>query len=137
MKSRTVWSTSIEIFLKIFFKFIPQISLNPNLGVLYRDPFWGEGGGETKITPYILCQKLVRIMLETSGTIGKYTRTYFRKFTFWYQVFLNFEDVSFFCKKAALLCNNSTSIALAMIVPKQHCGSFVIDFLALPSVFIK
>ena len=43
---------------------IPNV--NPNLGGVFRGSFWGGGGGGG-------VKLLVRIMLETSNLIGKYT----------------------------------------------------------------
>ena len=70
--------------------------LNPNLGGLFRGSFWGGGGGRG-IT---LCLKLVRMMLETWNFVRKFAHICsFRKYTFQYQGFLNFADVSIFFGK--------------------------------------
>ena len=63
---------------------------------------------ESKITlPLITlhsCLKFVRIMQEIWNLAHKYTHIcIFRKYNFQYQDRLNFADVSFFCKKLALL----------------------------------
>ena len=58
-----------------------RLIFNPNLGGLFRVHFeWGGGGGG-KLSPSSL--KLVRIVLETSNLVRKYTRICsFRKYTF-------------------------------------------------------
>ena len=81
--------------------------------------------GVGTVTP---CLKLVRITLETSNLVYKYTnkKCSFRKLTFWYQGSLNF---SFFCKISALFGTNSTFT--------QYCESCARDFFVLFSVFVK
>ena len=72
------------------------------LGVHFEVGVWVEG----KITP---CLKLVRIKLEIWHLARKYRpMCSFRKFTFQYQDFLNFADVSTFCKKSVFFGKNST-----------------------------
>ena len=58
-----------------------------------------EGG--VKYSP--VCLKLIRVMLETSSLARKYTHiSSFRKYTFQYQGFLNFADVSLFLQKISV-----------------------------------
>ena len=92
---------------KIFFRRTEAIAwrcsvkwcFNSNMFGLFRGSFWGGwgmGGGD-EITPWL---KLVRIMLETWNFVRKFTRICsFRKYTFQYQGFLNFADVSIFFAK--------------------------------------
>ena len=63
------------------------------------------GGGGGEMTP---CQKLVRIMLETSNLARMYTPICsFRKDTFYYLGPLNFADVSIFVQKLAFFLQKS------------------------------
>ena len=82
---------------------------NPNLGRLFKGPFWsgGEGGGG-KITP---CLKLIRVMLESWNLVRKYTYTYVvsENMPFGTKAFLILLMLTFFLQKI--------SVFLAMIVP--------------------
>ena len=60
----------------------------------------GEGGEEGLKFISSFCVKLVRIMLETSSLLRKYTHICsFGKYTFYYQDPLNFADGSIFSQK--------------------------------------
>ena len=68
--------------------------LNPNLGESFKGLFYG--GREVLKLPTSL--KLVRIMLETSNLLRKYTLiSSSKKYNLYYQRSLNFAEVSIFC----------------------------------------
>ena len=74
------------------------------LGVRFE--VWKGGGVGDIITP---CLKFVRIMLETWYLVRKYTLvSSFKKYTFQYQDFLNFDDISNFLQKISKFGINRT-----------------------------
>ena len=82
--------TSVNRPFSAFKKRLSQ-DVNPNMGGLFRDLFWGGDGWIS------LCLKLVRIMLENWHLVRKYTHiSSFRKKNFWYQGLLNFSNNSIF-----------------------------------------
>ena len=84
-----------------------------------------------KITPLPLCLKLVRITLETSNLVRKYTPLCsFRKYTFYCLGLLNFADVSISLQKNSVFIRKSTLL-------KVEIRDFVRDFSVLFSVFVR
>ena len=76
--------------------------------------------------------KLGRIVLETYNLVRKYTHICsFRKYTFWYQGPLNFNDVSIFLQKISIFWQK------LYLYSKQKCKNCVRDFLVLFSVFVR
>ena len=71
----------------------------PNLGGLFRGPFWG--GGTGKITPPPTpCLEPVRIMQETLNVVRKHIHICgFRKYGFSHQGHLDFANISIFLQK--------------------------------------
>ena len=71
-------------------------------------------------------------MLETSNLVRKCTLIFsFRKYTFQYQDYLNFADVSIFCKKSAFFYQNQ------YLYSRGQYESYVKDSLVLFSVIVK
>ena len=87
------------------------------------------GGGKITSPP---CLKFVRIMLETSNSVRKFTPICsFRKYTFQCLGPLIFADVSIFCKKLAFFVQIST-------VTQSNSVRAVLEiFLVLFSVFVR
>ena len=76
-------------------------------------------------TGYLLCLKLVRIMLETWNLVHKYKQIRsFRKYTFQHQGSLNFADVRIFGKNSTFTQSNSMGAVLGIF---QFCFQFLQD----------
>ena len=102
--------------------------LNPNLSGLLRRLFLNGWGVNSPIP----CLKLVKIMLETSKLVCKYTHICsFIKYIFQYQDSLNFRDVSIFLQKISTFWQKYFSYS------KQQCESCLKIFLVSFSVFLR
>ena len=83
--------------------------------------------------PIRIIRKLIKIILETSNLVRKYTHICsFKKYTFQYYGLSNFADVSIcFCKKVSIFLSKQ------YLYSKQQYEGHVRGFLVLLPVFVR